>query len=472
MTRNLWCWFLFGMSLLCLLLIAKPARAGNPGTYVNQAAAQTACNEWGEMWVNVFATDSIPDQHATYTCEIVPLDLTFQFTLTGHPGGTLRADGFTWKPGGDCPPGFGADPSNPTECLTPEKCTSKNDALGSAITTTDTDTHGCYGGCAMSMGTNYETITINGHTVFRGMMRYTGAACATSPTKPPNDPSPECAQAGTLTMCVRPDGNHCASASTGRQVCWQPGETGEKNDGPVKQVRQAGTEHTPPNVQLPNGDTLTQTGGPVVTQQTGGLPGKPTQNITTNITNYTTNNGTNAGPGNDGQNSDGSDDGEGEEGDDKDGPKLTGGTDCNVPPVCDVVDDAMCKSGIITWKFQCDGAAEAGSAQAEAQTAVDLLNATWDEEAQQFSDGAVQRYNEMRSTLASEAISVDSNDGFDALDASGFLGGGQCPQLPSLSVGAANINFDFAPICALFGNLGLLVEALAYFVALRILTAP
>jgi hypothetical protein len=385
--------------------------------------------------------------------------------------------GRTWFYG-NCPAGTTWDETTKT-CFNSQQCLAKNDALGSAIATTQGSTNGCQGGCAMSMGATYETRTVSQgaltRTIFRGQMRYTGQSCAGPPTKAPDSPDPECVQmTGTQTICIKPNGEYCAKGSNGRLACFRPGETGEKTDGPDKHVRQAGPTHTPPNLQLPNGDTLVQTGPPVVDQSTG-KPGPtyngPVTNNTTNTASYTTQQGTNAGPTNEGENGNGDGGGKEDDGEDegKDGPKLSGGDNCNVPPVCDVVDDAACKSGIIQWKFQCDGSAEVGSAQDQAQTAVDLLNATWDQEEQQFSDGAIQRYNEVRATLAEDVQQADEI-GLDVLDSSGFLGGGQCPQIAPLSVAGATIPFDFGPICGLFGSLGLLVEALAYIVALRIIT--
>ena len=196
--------------------------------------------------------------------------------------------------GEDCPAGRTWDDNTHT-CFDPQSCLAKNDALGNAIQSTDTQTNGCDSGCAMSMGTNYTTTTMGGHTVFTGMMRYTGATCSTT-TKPPNDPEPECRDIEGMSVCKRPDNKLCAKASNGNYVCWNPGETGEKTEGPTKQKVDAGPNPIPPNLNLPNGDTLVQQAPPVVTMEA--KPGSPT--ITKNITNYNTVNGSNAGPTNDG----------------------------------------------------------------------------------------------------------------------------------------------------------------------------
>ena len=237
------------------------------------------------------------------------------------------------------------------QCFDQQQCLSKNDALGNAIQSTDTDTHGCNDGCAMSMGTNYTTTTLGGHTVFTGMMRYTGMACATNPTKPPNDPQPECRDIEGMSVCKRPDNKLCAKASNGNYVCWNPGETGEKTEGPTKQKRDAGPNPIPPNLSLPSGDNLVQQGPPVVTTES--KPGEPTK--TTNITNYNTFHGTNAGPTNQGEGGDG----DGEEGEEGEEGTSTGGTNCETPPV--TTGDPV--GGMIAtqaWSTRC--ATEAGNA--------------------------------------------------------------------------------------------------------------
>lgn len=155
-----------------------------------------------------------------------------------------------------------------------------------------------------------------GNITYADGWKPSGAACTLNQPPKPNKPQ-ECAPVAGQTVCLKETGEYCATASTGKQICWQPGETGEKTTENVKQKRDAGPSPIPPNLSLPNGDTLTQSGDPMTTTITkSNSPGGPTTTITTTTTNYVTTNGTNAGTGNSGEPSDGTgsgdDEGEGE----------------------------------------------------------------------------------------------------------------------------------------------------------------
>lgn len=272
-----------------------------------------------------------------------------------------------------CPGGFGEDPYSPGQCLDEDKCTSRNSSVDTKALRMGGDTCVDTGGCAFEAD---QSSSLAAATSVASMTLYAfsysgrpGSACGTPPSPdPPPPPKPECIQApGNQTVCVRPDGQHCYSSAPGVSSghCWQPGETGEQNNGPDRQKRDAGTEPIPPNLNLPNGDTLTpKPGGPVTTTTT-------TNNTTTTtvVVNYTTTNGTNAGGGSgsgDKGTGDitnpgggGNDTGGGSGTGNGDGTSASGGTDCKTPPVVQG-DAALNMVSKQAWETRC--AVEAANA--------------------------------------------------------------------------------------------------------------
>lgn len=131
----------------------------------------------------------------------------------------------------------------------------------------------CYGGCRMAGST--QTVQQGGFPHARLTNRYyTGATCTretpggkpddtgVEPLTPEPDP-PEVEQdtckslPGGQTACMRSDGKHCASASTGATFCWNPNETGTQYDGTgqnaqTKQPR--GNEVRAPSATIPSGN--------------------------------------------------------------------------------------------------------------------------------------------------------------------------------------------------------------------------
>ena len=129
----------------------------------------------------------------------------------------------------------------------------------------------CSGGCEYAVdltgGTGQTGLTtIGGAAWYRAAsMSPTGAYCA-SGNVPIAESAPACATQGNLTQCVKPDGQHCATASSGKQFCWQPGENGIKasgNDAATKSPD--GTTPKPPPLPPNNGGEWTQTGQSTVT---------------------------------------------------------------------------------------------------------------------------------------------------------------------------------------------------------------
>jgi hypothetical protein len=198
----------------------------------------------------------------------------------------------------DCPANKPWNPVTKT-CFDTQQCSTKP-ALGNAFTIGGSGTT-CVDGCQFA-----PTVSVcaNGVCSVSGA-KPTGQACGTSDQPPQTNKDQQCTPAGSgQTYCVKADGQQCYTASAGRQVCWRPGETGEKPDQDTLQKRDAGTEPVSPNVNLPNNDTLTPKGPPVVSN-TQVKDSNGTRNITTVTQNYGTTNGTNAGSGNSGENGDG-----------------------------------------------------------------------------------------------------------------------------------------------------------------------
>lgn len=220
-----------------------------------------------------------------------------------------RIDYFNW--GVSCPAGKTWDDASKT-CFDPAVCLARNDDLGAnrfkprpSLTQSR-----CVAGCEFKMDTTTDysaTEGPGGESIYRGVMLYTGNSCTASPTSPDGTedaqktiPPQECVAVGTQTMCKKPDGSFCATASTGRQICWRAGEVGEKSDGPVLQVRNAGALPSSPVTTPPTGDTFTQQGAPLTTTETG-----TAGTITTTTTNYVTSSGVDASPNQSGEASDG-----------------------------------------------------------------------------------------------------------------------------------------------------------------------
>lgn len=168
----------------------------------------------------------------------------------------------------------------------------------------------CIGGCTWTCIGSCQSTTVNGILAgVRGHFGFTGKSCAVAPespvpaTKPTKPTEPVCkAASANQTYCERQDGKKCYTASTGRQICWNSGETGSKTDGTTAQARCAGTANCPAPT-APPGDTLTANGPPVqtvstntqVTNTNGTTSSTTTGTTTTTVNNYTTTYGTNAG---------------------------------------------------------------------------------------------------------------------------------------------------------------------------------
>lgn len=354
-------------------------------------------------------------------------------------------------------------------------------------------TPSCLGGCEYAL--TGGSVCVDREC--SGRYEYTGNGCNGKPDDgPPDDaedkgPDQSCKPAGDgQTFCLKPNGDHCHSASAGRQICWQPGETGEKNDGNTRQKRNAGDTPIPPtNLQLPSGDSLTQNGSPITTTTTTNTTTNTT-NITTTTTNYTTTNGTNANGGGStgskqGENSDGSKG----EGDGKG--TATGGTDCKTPPIV-TGDQVLGMVATQTWHARC--ATEAGNA---AKVTGDVGDCSKPFSVEGNNANAV-KLRAMRAQICKgdengngqpdwtegdgdyegDASDNGGNDpsslielGIDLLDQSGFGGGGSCPQFGTLDFGPfGSFSLDGEPMwCQLVSILAVVIPLFGAFTAIRIL---
>jgi len=259
---------------------------------------------------------------------------------------------WTWAQ--ECPSGKTWNDSL-KQCFSPQECLARNADLPDHPTVRNY-ANACVAGCRIKA--NGPTVGVDG--LFTGLYQYSGDICTASPPSLPEvpreeekkDPPQECKPAENgMTFCLKPDGQHCATASNGRQVCWRPGETGEKDDGSVRQKRDPGTEPIPPNLSLPNGDNLQPAEGPITKTTTITSSDGTVRSITTTIKNYTTVSGADAGPKNEGQSSSGTDSPSNDEGDPN---TLTGGTTCAQPPVS-TGDPILGSIALQTWKTRCQG---------------------------------------------------------------------------------------------------------------------
>lgn len=260
-----------------------------------------------------------------------------------------------------CPAGQTWQTSTHT-CFDSQACLAKA-PLGNAFTTSGAGAT-CVQGCLFR-----PDVSVCGTWPGKGTVcsvsgaKPTGGPCNGEPPPQTQPPEQGCTPASNgQTFCIKPDGHQCYTASSGRQICWQPGETGTKTDGPTAQKRDAGSQPIAPNTQLPNGDTLVSDGQPQSTTSTvTNNTTNTTQNITTVTQNYHTQNGTNASGGSantdSGEPGDGTGSGSGTG--DGDGTGATGGTNCETPPIV-TGDAALGMVATQTWATRC--AAEAGNA--------------------------------------------------------------------------------------------------------------
>lgn len=226
----------------------------------------------------------------------------------------------------------------------------------------------CIGGCRM--GGESFTQSHGGVTVYGMRNRfYTGDVCQKTSGKPGIGPQgeaqeetkpkkAECTALGNgQTGCVKPNGDHCATSSTGKTFCWTPTETGKKVDGEDAQVKsKKGDAVTPPDVVIQDKDWQRKEGY----QSTACVNNTCT---TFNVTNFSTvpagsaknSTGDNSsdGTGNTSGNGASSGNGGGQNGDNSEGDSASDSGNCDTPPIC-VGDTLKCLHLKYTWKIECN----------------------------------------------------------------------------------------------------------------------
>lgn len=217
----------------------------------------------------------------------------------------------------------------------------------------------CVGGCKM-VGERFTT-TAGGVTVYGMRNRtYVNEACAVpTDANAPIDAqaerqdatqpkAPECtALGGGQTACQKPNGDYCATASTGKTFCWTPGQEGAQVDGEDAQVKsKTGEPVKPPDVAVPDKDWQRKEGHQV-TECTG------SSCKTSNVTNYQTVPAGQAknSTGDNKPDGTGNTSGNGQQDQGKD--SATDSGNCTSPPVC-VGDTLKCLHLRYTWKIECN----------------------------------------------------------------------------------------------------------------------
>lgn len=226
----------------------------------------------------------------------------------------------------------------------------------------------CIGGCAVQ-GSSFTGTLGTVKTYGMKDRTYTGGIC--SPIKPSNDigevsqekeeatkpKPPECTALGSgQTGCQKPNGEYCASASTGKSFCWQPHEAGKKVDGSDGQVKsKQGEPVTPPSIQIEGKDWQRKEGH----QATACINNTC---ITYNVTNYQTVPGGSAKNSTGDNKTDGTgntsgngapDKDSGEKGDNDDGDSASDSGNCEAPPAC-TGNTLKCLHLRYTWKIECN----------------------------------------------------------------------------------------------------------------------
>lgn len=359
---------------------------------------------------------------------------------TGCPDGSLPNDQ------GVCPQqctGGSVLMTNGTCSPTPEQCLARNAEPGfiNVGETTRNFSSACIGGCDFGVsGPNTQT-TQGASKFVNGTFEFSGSVCGASPQQPsqpdtvvkPDKPQ-ECAAAGSnQTFCVKANGDQCVSTSTGRQVCWKPGETGEKTDGKVLQKRNAGDTAITPKTPPPDGDTFTPSPTPVTTTSTYTNSSGQTTIITTTTNNHTTSKGTNAGPKDQGQPGDGTGSEEGEEGGEKGGASR----DCSQQPTCSQADGIGCAMLRQQWGNYCDAVvgdvAQIGNTDVmPTQGLENSLIDVWDQ-----GDGYIP--------------------GPTDIDTSGWAGRGNCPINLSITALGRTHTLDSPQLCEILDALAALI---------------
>lgn len=342
-------------------------------------------------------------------------------------------------------PGGAIKMTNGSCSPTPEQCTARNAEPGfinTGDTTRNFASH-CVGGCNFAVSGPHTVTTHGSSTMVTGTFEFTGSVCGASPQAPPQpdtdvkpDKAQECSPAGvTQSFCVKANGDHCATSSAGRQICWKPGETGEKVDGKTLQKRQPGDTPTPPRTPPPDGDEWTPPSTPITTTtQSKSADGATTTTITTTITNQATKSGVDAGKGNQGEKGDGSGDDKGES---EDGEKGTYSADCAKQPTCSQTDGIGCAMVRQQWSNKCDAL----------QGDVNQIGNTNELPTQGLDNSLIDVWDQGNGYIP----------GPTDIDKTGWAGRGSCPINLEFSAMGKSFNVNHPQLCEILDALAALI---------------
>lgn len=302
--------WVFAAALLALQFLpgigTRDAQASCTGSFTAPAVGTYNCSYRDEAYQKLvaynaaYASQTNPPRTWTISYSVNGGTGKDQYQLTGlSQGYGAPAVAATFPEGtAQCPSGTTWNDTTKT-CFSSAACLAKPVFGDQGTLNLSVSDKRCSGGCQFAyVGQRQSLTTRTGQAIsvgYGGSFKPNGQPCASGdPASGSGDTSPpvqQCVPAGSgQTYCVKSNGEHCATASTGRQICWRPGETGEKTDGDTLQVRNAGDSPAPPATQPPPGETLSAHGDPITADTSvSGVT------ITTTTQNYQTQNGTNAG---------------------------------------------------------------------------------------------------------------------------------------------------------------------------------
>lgn len=464
--------------------------SGYTGNWVNCGSRELAYAKVAEM------NGQIPADFLNGKC-VNPQPMTTGIVLTsaGRYQGQAYNAGVTcgwpvnsasWS-GADCPTGSTWNDTTHT-CFDPSVCTTRDPLGNTNVETTAAYDSVCQDGCEyrQASGVDVQLVRDDG-TVFGVTTGWepSGDACpSNAPTAQPFTTSQECMAAPDgQTFCIKPDGQHCYSLTngSGRQICWRPGQTGEKSAENALQVRNGGSSAATPTTPPPPGDSFAQGGGSITkTVSVGGT------SITTTTTNYTTVNGTSVDGTDQSEPGDGSGSPSGGEGEDG---SASGGADCEGAPITSG-DPVMGMVATQAWATRC--AVEAGNAanvtgdvgDCSQPFTVEGTNANAEKlramraqicPGEKSVDPAGDNYGVGDDPAGDEAIrsgffGADQEAGADGLDDVGLSGFTRvCPEMPVIEVMGATLDFNLPQMCDWIKLGGQLVLILAALASLRIM---
>lgn len=375
------------------------------------------------------------------------------------------------------------------------KCSARA-PLGSGVSKMSEAGAICSNGCMYSGGGGIMMMQLGGTGPWYGDKSGatpTGGVCSASDAGE-DLTQDDCQQIGDLTQCIQPDGRHCVKSSTGKKFCWTPGEAGTKVSGNEAGTKSPGDAAiNAPKTPPPNGGDWQSKGSGTAGVSSGGTTNN--YNLTVWQSSY-------------GSQGDGTPDGTGGEGvEGEGGPSasgggscdmadfqcsdmssvecnqlvqlwylrckgvdLSGGTTCESPPVC-WGNAADCYVSSQIWRLQCEGIGDGdGASDAVGNGATEIVSGEGDGSEEPDMSGLSEGEAEELPGLWVEKSSSDLLDKLADLDDDGFISDRSCPSPGSFSAAGETWQIDFSAFCSVLENVSVLVMALAYWLAFRIIT--